>query len=203
MSEAVEQAARLTQRILSRMESFRVPESLSPTALRQTGQVQRGKEAGFTRPVGAAVRLRLNRLRRIIKEESPIGKPRPRGYTVGGKRYTYRKPYRPGSLKRSWDLPGTVVLSASGKTIQIRNPLPHAKAQDKGARIPERRPRRSRGKGAMLMFPAGGRFFHRRAKAFKLKGQDYVRRAVEIWRKRWGYEENVRWSSQRGVRVEA
>ena len=161
------------------------------------GETGRAGRAGFEKPVGAALRLRLNRLRRELKAASPKGKPRPRGYRVGGKFYTYRKPYIPGKLKSSWDNPATVQLAPSGKSIIIRNDLPYARAQDKGASIPTRYPK----KGKFLMFPGGGKFFHKKAKGFRLRGQSYVQDAVQNWARKWGYEDNVRWAPYRGVRL--
>ena len=156
-------------------------------------------KSGYEKPVGAALRLRLSRLRREIKKASPVGKARPSGYRVGNKFYRYRKSYTPGKLKSSWDNPNSVQLSRSGKSILVRNDLPYARAQDKGANIPERRAK----PGKFLMFPGGGKFFHRKAKAFRLPGQKYIKRGVDSWRKRWNYEENVRWAPYRGIKVTA
>lgn len=162
--------------------------------------ITRGPKNGFEGPVGAVIRLRLNRLRALLAKHSPVGKQRPAGFQVGKKFYRYRKtPPAPGSLKRSWKDKNTVRLSRTGKSIIIRNDLPYARAQDKGANIPERRPKR---KGGFLMFPAGGKFFHRKAKAFRLKGQGYVRAAVDEWKRQFADAQNVRWAPHRGVKVE-
>jgi len=156
-------------------------------------------KSGYEKPVGAALRLRLSRLRREIKNASPQGKARPSGYRVGNKFYTYRKAYTPGKLKSSWDNPNTVQLNRTGKSILVRNDLPYARAQDKGANIPERRAK----PGKFLMFPGGGKFFHKKAKGFRLRGQHYIKQGVENWRRKWNYEENVRWAPYRGLKVTA
>lgn len=156
-------------------------------------------KAGFEKPVGAVVRLRLNRLRSALKQYSPQGRPRQKGFTVNGKRYTYKTDYTPGKLKKSWDDPNTVRLAPSGKTIIIDNPLPYARAQDKGANIPTRYPKKP---GGFLMFRFHGKIFHKQARGFKLKGQNFVKKAVDSWKSQFDDAPNVRWAPYRGVRVE-
>ena len=157
---------------------------------------------GFEKPVGAVVRLRLNRLRAALRDESPVGKKRQKSFTIGGKTYRYRKPPPPpGRLKKSWSNPNTVKLSASGKTIIITNPLPYARAQDQGANIPERVAK----PGKFLMFRGRTSVFHKRAAGFRLRasnsGKGYVKPAVEKWKKGFKGAPNVRWAPFRGVRT--
>jgi len=174
-----------------------LPTSTVPAVATTRGPTGGTHRAGFAKPPGAAVRLRLDRLRSSIKAAAPRGKPRPTGYRVGKKFYKYTKAYTPGSLKASFDNAATVQMSANGKSIIVRNDLPYARIIDKGGRIPERHAK----PGKFMMFPGGGNFFHKKARGFRIKGQHYVRDGLAAWSRRWGYNAKVRWAPFRGVRV--
>lgn len=155
--------------------------------------------SGFEKPVGAAARLRLNRLRAIIVKNSPVGTSGPKGYRIGGKTYRYLKPYIAGKTKKNWRQMGSVQLSSTGKTIILRNPAVQARVQDKGANIPERHAK----PGKFLMFNG---IFRKKAKGFTLRSKwhGYVKKSVEEWRKTFGAGASlpVRWAPFRGVKLE-
>lgn len=193
----------LVQRFVQLPIGTQLPQpSQAPVALTigETGQTGR---SGFARPLGANIRLDLNRLRAELKKSSPLGKPRPTGFQIGKKYYRYRKVEAPGKLKASWSNPSSVQLSRSGKTILIRSNLPYARAVDKGRRAITFGPKNAK----FLMFGVGGKgVFARQVTQKARRGQFYVKKAIANWRKqapgrRAGLR--VRWAPWRGIKATA
>lgn len=150
---------------------------------------------GFSGPLKIDVELDLKSLRGLLAKHAPIGKTRPSGFTVGGKKYTYReKPQAPGRLRKSFFLKGAVRLNRKKTGVLIHSDLPYARIQDKGGKIPAH----TQPAGAKkMMFKAGGKLrFVRHRKGFRLKGTDYTKAAVEEWRTRRGIKAGikVRWA---------
>lgn len=196
MPDTVQQAARLTQQALTRIPRVREV----TTAPARAG----APEGGWEKPVGVAIPARLRSLRMKLKKHSPKGKPRPRGFRVGGKFYTYRKPYTPGGLKASWLDKTTVRLSKN--SILIENPLPYARFQDKGGWIKSFRAK----PGKMLMYMFKGRVFHKTGGGvYVKKHKGFVKKAIQEWRERWNKDpivkyalpDRVQWAPWRGVKV--
>jgi hypothetical protein len=154
---------------------------------------------GFQQPVGRVMRLRLDRLRATLKKNSPVGKPRPSGYRVGKRFYSYRKPYTPGTLRDSWDNKDTVRLSKSGKTVLIVNDLPQAHTTSKGARPHIIRAKRAK----FLMFKKGGKVrFKESVNHPGNEGTNWIRKSIREWASKFEDAPRTRFEPYRGIKLE-
>lgn len=149
---------------------------------------------GFNAPLKIVTEFDLKSLRGLLAREAPIGKTRPSGFTVGGKKYTYReKPPAPGRLRKSFFLKGAVRLNRKKTGVVIHSDLPYARAVDKGHRAFTVRPKNAK----FLMFRGTGRKrFFKEARIPRTKGVGYVKSAVTEWKSRRGIRAGikVRWA---------
>lgn len=159
-------------------------------------------KAGFDGPLKILTQMDVNSLKGLLAKHAPIGKKRPSGFTVGGKRYTYRKtPPAPGRLRKSFFKSGAVKLNRRKTGIIIDIPLPYAGAVDQGRRavtIPK-----SPKTTGNLMFKVGGRVIFAKqvkqpARRATNAGKGFVKPAVKEWLERRGLRKrgvNIVWDT--------
>lgn len=156
------------------------------------------RKARWDKPLKIVTEYDLKSLRGLLASKAPIGKPRPKGFTVRGKRYTYRNPPpAPGQLRKSFYRKGAVTLSRDGKRVLIESDVPYARAVDKGHRAFTVRPVRAE----YLMFKAGGKVvFTKKARIPRTSGKKFVKAAANEWRKRRGIKPaiRIRWKPYKG-----
>ena len=136
-------------------------------------------KSGWVNELIIKYKFNIRSLLDIVKRHTPVGKSRQPGFVSGKKYYTYKKAYMPGKLRRDWKLDTNYIsVKADGKGLMICNPSIVAHVQEFGAKIPEK----FMPKGKYMMFGAGGGgVFASHRRAFTIKGQHFVRRAVNEW----------------------